>query len=109
MNCNYIPTTNVAQIRFHRTSHFGQWTGVSRTLYRTCRQSLPVCIFHNKFGPTPLFIPSSQYIISNIWTPPALNIWTPMHIINYMYSSDSEGSEAGFWVQMISRVSFQGL
>ena len=36
-----------------------------------------------------------------------LNIWTPMHVINY--SRDSEVSGAGFWVWMVSRVSFQGL
>ena len=30
-----------------------------------------------------------------------------MHVINY--STDSEGSGAGFWVQMVSRVSLQGL
>jgi hypothetical protein len=30
-----------------------------------------------------------------------------MHVINY--SRDSEGSGAGFWVLMVSRVFFQGL
>ena len=30
-----------------------------------------------------------------------------MHVINY--SRESEGSGAGFWVGMVSRVSFQGL
>ena len=51
----------------------------------------PQSIHFEIFGP-----PRPLYFRNNI-------IWTPMHVINY--STDSQGSGAGFWVLMVSRVS----
>ena len=45
-------------------------------------------VCHDKFGPPPFLFPQSTYF--ETFGPPALILWTPMHVINY--SRDLEGS-----------------
>ena len=64
-----------------------------------------MCTFTIDLDPR-FFVPPVHIIILKYLDPLALIFlkhMDHMHVINY--SRDSEGSEAGFWVQMVSRVS----
>ena len=96
MNCNYILRIllRFGSIGLHISVNGQEYP--KHYLEHVDNLYLFVYVTTNLDPPPPLFIPSSQYIII-IFGPPALNIWTPMHVINYMYSSDSEGSGACAW------------